>query len=120
MAMGADQLQQMLPKSISEKGFQDALPGAKSAADKAKDTLQTTQAVGASVSAAALPQVTMPQGAPVSAAIRRPAPSISSSRLTKARDASATAARTSGSIRLPECAVRTDAQLMNGRTPKVR
>jgi membrane protein required for colicin V production len=47
MAMGAEQLQQMLPKSISEKGFQDALPGAKSAADKAKDTLQTTQAVGA-------------------------------------------------------------------------
>ena len=83
-------------------------------------SLPATQAVVANVSAAALPQVTMPHSAPVSSAMRRLAPSISSSRPTKWRDACATASRTSGSIRLPLCAVRTDAQLMNGRTPSAR
>src|SRR5271156_94778 len=83
-------------------------------------SLPATHAVVASVSAAALPQVTTPHSAPVSSAMRRLAPCINSSRLTNWRDACATAARTSGSIRLPLCAVRTLAQLMNGRTPSAR
>jgi membrane protein required for colicin V production len=45
MARGAEQLQQMIPKSISEKTLQEALPGAKNAADKANDALRTGSAV---------------------------------------------------------------------------
>src|ERR1700745_2614537 len=82
--------------------------------------LPATQAAVPSATAAALPQVTRPHSAPVSSARRRPAASISSSRLTNQRDASATAARTCGSIRLPPCIVRTLQQLMNGRTPMAR
>src|SRR5882724_408954 len=83
-------------------------------------SLPATQAAVPSATAAALPQVTRPHSAPVSSARRFPAASISSSRLTKWRDASATAARTCGSIRLPPCIVRTLQQLMNGRTPRAR
>src|SRR5215472_9226022 len=79
-----------------------------------------TQAAVPSATAAALPQVTSPHSAPVSSAMRRPAASISSSRLTNQRDASVTAWRTCGSIRLPPCIVRTLQQLMNGRTPRAR
>ena len=38
----------------------------------------------------------------------------------EAIDAASTAARTSGSIRLPPCIVRTLQQLMNGLTPSAR
>ena len=78
-----------------------------------------TQAAVPSATAAALPQVTMPHSAPVNSAIRAEAASINSSRLTNIRDAAATASRTSGSMRLPPCTVRTEQQLMNGRTPRL-
>ena len=83
-------------------------------------SLPATQAAVPSATAAALPQVTMPHSAPVNSAIRLPAASISSSRLTKWREAASIAARTCGSIRLPPCIVRTLQQLMNGRTPSAR
>src|SRR5260370_18989212 len=83
-------------------------------------SLPATQPGVARATAAALPQVTRPHSAPVSSAMRRPAASISSSRLTKCCDAATIAARTCGSIRLPLWAVRTLAQLMNGRTPSAR
>src|SRR5215469_9591900 len=83
-------------------------------------SLPATHAAVPSATAAALPQVTRPHSAPVSSAIRRPAASISSSRLTNQRDASVTAACTCGSIRLPPCIVRTLQQFMNGRTPRAR
>src|SRR5208282_6281401 len=72
-------------------------------------SLPATHAAVPSATAAALPQVTMPHSAPVSSA-----------KLTKWRDASATAARTCGSIKLPPCIVRTLQQLMKGRTPRAR
>src|SRR5437763_9883278 len=83
-------------------------------------SLPATQAAVPSATAAALPQVTMPHSAPVNSAMRLPAASISSSRLTNWREAASTAARTCGSIRLPPCIVRTLQQLMNGRTPSAR
>ena len=83
-------------------------------------SLPATQAAVPSATAAALPQVTMPHSAPVSSAMRRPAASISSSRLTNWREAASIASRTCGSIRLPPCIVRTLQQLMNGRTPSAR
>ena len=54
-------------------------------------SLPATQAAVPSATAAALPQVTMPHSAPVSSAMRRPAASISSSRLTNRREASSIA-----------------------------
>src|SRR5882724_5176734 len=83
-------------------------------------SLPATQAAVPSATAAALPQVTMPHPAPVNSAMRLPAASISSSRLTNCREAASIAARTCGSIRLPPCIVRTLQQLMNGRTPRAR
>src|SRR5437016_5129107 len=83
-------------------------------------SLPATQAAVPSATAAALPQVTMPHSAPVNSAMRFPAASISSSKLTNWREAASTAARTCGSIRLPPCIVRTLQQLMNGRTPSAR
>ena len=83
-------------------------------------SLPATQAAVPSATAAALPQVTIPDSAPVSSARRRPAAAISSSRLTNQREASAIASRTCGNIRLPPCIVRTLQQLMNGRTPRAR
>src|SRR6516225_2283274 len=83
-------------------------------------SLPAMQAADANATAAALPQVTMPHSAPVSSASRLPAASINSSRLTNCRDAASTARRTTGSIRLPPCMVRTLQQLMKGRTPSAR
>src|SRR5215472_10989108 len=83
-------------------------------------SLPATQAAVPSATAAALPQVTRPHSAPVNSAMRRPAASISSSRLTNQCEAWATASRTCGSIKLPPCIVRTLQQLMNGRTPRAR
>src|SRR5580704_19219243 len=96
------------------------MPSVKGSRSILAGSLPATQAAVPSATAAALPQVTMPHSAPVNSAMRRPAASISSSRLTNWRDAASIAARTCGSIRLPPCIVRTLQQLMNGRTPRAR
>src|ERR1700730_8424527 len=96
------------------------MPSVKGSRSIFAGSLPATQAAVPSATAAALPQVTMPHSAPFNPARRRPAASISSSRLTNWREAASIAARTCGSIRLPPCIVRTLQQLMNGRTPSAR
>ena len=75
------------------------------------------QAAVACVSAAEQPDETIPQSAFVSSASLAPMPAISSSRWTYCWEASAIAARASGSIVDPLMMVNVPRPLMRGRTP---
>src|SRR5438445_50724 len=63
------------------------MPSVKGSRSIFAGSLPATQAAVPSATAAALPQVTMPHSAPVNSAMRLPAASISSSRLTNCREA---------------------------------
>src|ERR1019366_476854 len=72
------------------------------------------------VMAAQQPAVTMPHSAPVNSARRWLTPSISSSMLTKLRDAWSMARLTSGRVGEPVMMVNVPRALMTGRTPMER